>query len=134
MIKAREAELGGYPSDGPTAQQVTALIEYLRPISEEDVASYTPAILWKAYSSTLEVEFSWLFPERDPIGEAMTAALREVQKITGKALVEAMPEQEKELERITNLHIIKNAAGRQVALRGDRPSLRLWLARLFHRA
>jgi hypothetical protein len=134
MIRAREVELGAYSGDGPTAEQVTALVQHLRPIDEGEPGTYTPSILWEAYRSILEVEYSWLFPERDPLGEAMTAALREAQKLTANALIATLPEQKEDIERITNLHIIKQAAGRQVALRGNRPSLRLWLARLFHRA
>jgi hypothetical protein len=89
LIKAREAELGAYFGDGPTSEQVTVLVETLQPISEAATAS--PSTLLAAFRIAVGVEMSWLFPERDPLGEPMTAALRNIQTFTGKALESVMP-------------------------------------------
>jgi len=63
----------------------------------------------------------------------MTAALREAQKVIGKALEQETPEAKADLEKYVNLALIVNGAKRTETLRGNRPSLRLWLARLLHR-
>lgn len=41
-VKAREADLGAYPGDGLTAEQASALVENLRPIS--DAPEYLPGV------------------------------------------------------------------------------------------
>ena len=131
LVKSREAELGAYPGDGPTAAQASALVESLRPI-QEDAEPTTPSILWDAFRQSVEVELSWLFPERDPIGAALTEALRKVQDLAGTALVEALPERKEELERFVSLSLVRNAASRQVALHGNRPNLGLLFARFLN--
>ena len=70
LIKVREADLGAYLGDGPTAEQATALIESLRPIDESE-PPFTPSVLWNAFKQSVEVELSWLFRERDPVGSAL---------------------------------------------------------------
>src|ERR1700680_389908 len=85
LIKAREDEAGSYLGDGPTANQIDALIDSLRPLSESTEPA-TPSLMWAAFKHSVDTEMTWLFPERDPLGKPMTAALRLVQDIYGKQL------------------------------------------------
>jgi hypothetical protein len=130
LIKAREAEQGVYFGDGPTPEQLTALVKNLQPISE--AATALPATLLAAFRSAFSVEMSWLFPERDPLAEPMTAALRNIQTFTGKALESVMPEMHDDLEKYANLSIVENAARRTEALHGNKIIWRLVLARVLH--
>jgi hypothetical protein len=91
-------------------------------------------MLYAAFKSATDSEMTWLFPERDPIGQPMTAALREVQARVGKLLVDSLPDSKADLEKYVNLSLLANAAKRTLVLRGNRPSLRVWLARLLHRS
>jgi hypothetical protein len=131
LVKAREDEAGSYPGDGPTADQVDALIASLRPLSEETEPE-TPALMWAAFKNSVDTEMTWLFPERDPISQPMTAALRQIQDIYGKRLEQALPEQEPELHRYVDLALVANAANRQVKLRGNGINWRLVLARFMY--
>jgi hypothetical protein len=133
MIKAREADQGTYPGDGPTSDQADALMSALRPVNEA-TEPVTPSMLYAAFKSATDSEMTWLFPERDPIGQPMTAALREVQARVGKLLVDSLPDSKADLEKYVNLSLLANAAKRTLVLRGNRPSLRVWLARLLHRS
>jgi hypothetical protein len=131
LIKAREAELGAYPGDGPTSEEASTLVAALRPISEAD-ALPTP-ILWAAFRSAVDGEMTWLFPERDPIGPPMTAALREIQAFAGKTLEGVMPEMGPDLEKYASLAIAANAAPRTELLHGNKIIWRLVVARVLHR-
>jgi len=131
MIKAREAEQGAYPGDGPTSEQAYALVEALRPVNETDVAS--PSILWGAFRSAVDGEMTWIFPERDPIGPPMTAALREIQTFIGNTLEGAMPEMGPDLEKYVSLAIVANAARRTERLHGNKITWRMAFARVLHR-
>jgi hypothetical protein len=111
LIKAREAERGAYFGDGPTSEELNALVESLRPISEATTA--LPATLFDAFRIAVSVEISWIFPERDPLGEPMTAALRNIQTFTGKALESVLPEMHDDLEKYASLSIVENAARRR---------------------
>lgn len=71
-----------YPGDGPTADQVDSLIISLRPLRESP-ESVTIAELWDAFKICTDTETAWLFPERDPLGEPMSKALKQIQEITG---------------------------------------------------
>jgi|SRR6185437_6790466 len=102
LIKTREASLGAYYGDGPTAEQAAALTASLKPVSEA-AESVTPSVLLNAFRSAVDTEMMWLFPEKDAIGEPMTGALREVQSIVGKLLEEAMPEQGPKLHQYVEL-------------------------------
>jgi hypothetical protein len=131
LIKAREAQLGAYPGDGPTSQQASALVEALRPISEAEAV--LPSILLTAFHSAVDAEMTWLFPERDPFGLPVTAALREIQNFTGKALEAAMPGTRPGLEEYASLAVVANAARRTEQLHGNRIIWRLVLARVLYR-
>jgi hypothetical protein len=131
LIKAREAERGVYPGDGPTAAQACALVAALRPVSEPGTAS--ASVLWDAFRSAVDGEMTWLFPERDSFGPPMTAALREIQDFTGATLEGAMPEMGPDLEKYASLATVANAARRTERLRGNRIIWRLVLARVLHR-
>ena len=118
LVKARESELGDYPGDGPTSEQVDSLLATLRPPIETP-DSLTPPTLWDAFQAAVQVEMSWLFPEPDPIGVPMTTALREVQNMTGKVLEQAQPETAPELHRYADLAVAENALRRQRKLHGN---------------
>lgn len=145
-IKARESKLGGYPGDGPTAEQADRLLmalEEVRPIFEIpeslagvrpafeicdphealQMACALPAVVFGAFRTAFDTEMSWLFPERDPYGETMTVALREVENITGRALEQARPQQASDLHRYADLAVLNNALRRQIKLHGNSP---LW--------
>ncbi len=128
LMKQRESELGSYVGDGPTAEQAEALAAKLVPVSQfqKNVGCST---VWDAFRVALETEMAWLFPERDPLGEPMIRALREIQDITGTALESSGPEWKNQLEKLVNVHLVANAAQRQVKLRVNGISWRLVLAR-----
>ena len=96
----------------------------------EAADSVSPSDLWEAFKASVEAEMSWLFRELDPIGEAMTPALRKMVNLTGTALDGVMPENHAKSDQYVSAAIVANAAKRQVALRGNRPSLRMLLARV----
>jgi len=131
LIKAREVEQRAYFGDGPTSEQLDALVEALQPISE--AATAPVSVLLAAFRTTVATEMTWLFPERDPLGEPMTAALRKVQTFTGTALETAMPEMKPDLEKYVDLSIVENAARRHQALYGNKIIWRLVVARVLHR-
>lgn len=131
LIKAREAERGAYPGDGPTAAQARALVETLRPVSEAGTVS--ASVLWDAFRSAVDGEMTWLFPERDSFGPPMTAALRKIQNFTGTALEGAMPEMGPDLEKYASIATGANAARRTERLNGNKIIWRLALARVLHR-
>ena len=118
LVKARESKLGAYPGDGPTSEQVDSLLAALRPIFETP-DPHPAHVVWVAYKAAVHTELRWLLPERDPIGGAMTAALREVQNITGWALDQAAPEMTSEMCRYTDLAVAVNAVHRQRKLHGN---------------
>jgi hypothetical protein len=130
LVKTREYELGAYAGDGPTAEQADAFLAALRPL--HDAESVTPSMLWEAFRSTVDTEMTWLFPERDPIGEPMTVGLRELQSRVGKLLEQAIPEQGPVLNKYVDLAIVANAAKRQVKLHGNGINWRLMLARVLY--
>lgn len=123
-VKARELETGSYLGDGPTAAQADSLIGALRPLIESP-DSVPPAVLWNAFRAAVDTEMCWLFPERDTIGNPMTAALREVQNAVGWTLNQALPENAPLLERYANLAVAKNAVRRQTELHGNSVMWRL---------
>lgn len=131
LIQAREAELGAYPGDGPTSEQASALAKALRPIGE--VEAVLPSVLWTAFRKVVDIEMTWLFPERDPFGLPMTAALRQIRDFTGKALETAMPDMRPSLEKYVGLAIVANAARRTERLHGNKIIWRLVLARVLYR-
>ncbi len=118
MVKGRESKLGAYPGDGPTSEQVDSLVAALRPIFETPDPHATD-VVWHAYKAAVDTEMRWLLPERDPIGDAMTVALREVQNITGWALDQAAPEMTPEMCRYTDLAAVVNSVDRQKKLHGN---------------
>jgi hypothetical protein len=118
LVKARESNLGVYPGDGPTCEQVDSLIMTLRPIFETP-DPHAPTVVAHAFQAALQAEMSWLLPERDPIGAPMTAALREVQNVTGWALDQAAPEMTPELHRYADLAVANNTLRRQTRLHGN---------------
>lgn len=124
LVKARESKLGAYPGDGPTSEQVDSLLAALRPVFETP-DPHAAHVVWVAYKAAVDTELRWLLPERDPIGGAMTAALREVQNITGWALGQAAPEMTSEMCRYTDLAVAGNAVHRQRKLHGNRVIWRL---------
>jgi len=63
----------------------------------------------------------------------MTAALRNIQTFTGKALESVLPEMSSDLEKYASLSIAENAARRMNSLHGNRITWRLVLARVLHR-
>lgn len=83
------------------------------------LAFVAPHIAWRAFQAAVDTEMSWLFPERDPLGASLTAALREVQNITGWALERAVPEMASEPNRYASLAVFNNAAERQMKLHGN---------------
>jgi nucleoside 2-deoxyribosyltransferase len=131
MVKAREHDLGAYFGDGPTAEQADAFIASVRPF-DEATDDPTPTMLWKGFKAALDTEMLWLFPERDAIGERMTAALRELQNRLGKLIEETMPEQVPAMRKIVDLSVVANAAERQVKLHGNGINWRIVLARFLY--
>ncbi|HEY6988274.1 MAG TPA: hypothetical protein VH369_07820 [Bryobacteraceae bacterium] len=131
LIKAREVKRGDYFGDGPTSGQLDALLEALHPVGEASTAS--ASVLFAAFRIAVATEMTWLFPERDPLGEPMTAVLRKVQTFTGSALESVMSEMKPDLEKYANLSIVENAARRHDALHGNKIIWRLVLARFLHR-
>jgi hypothetical protein len=131
LIQARQAELGAYPGDGPTAEQASALAEALRPICEAEAV--LPSVLWTAFHTAVDIEMTWLFPEKDPFGLPVTAALRQVQDFTGKAIETAKPDMGPSLEKYASLAIVANAARRTERLHGNKIIWRLVLARVLYR-
>jgi len=129
MIRAREGEAGARFGDGPTSEQVSALIVALEPISDLP-DSVMPSVLWHAYRNLTEVEMSWLFPEHDPLGAGMIAALREIQQIIEESLAKADPSMD--LVKYRNLNIIANAARKRQKVHGNKMMWRLVLARAMH--
>ena len=73
------------------------------------------------------------FPEKDPFGLPVTAALREIRDFTGKALETAMPEMGPSLKKYVGLAIVANAARRTERLQGNKIIWRLVLARVLYR-
>jgi hypothetical protein len=118
LVKARESELGTYPGDGPTSEQVDSLLATLRPVFENP-GPHAPAVVLHAFQAAVQVEMSWLFPERDPIGFPMTAALRELQNLTGTVLEQAQPEMAPGLDKYADLAVANNALKRQTKLHGN---------------
>jgi hypothetical protein len=96
LIRVRQEQLGAYSGDGPTSEQASALVEALRPISEAETVLLS--ILLAAFRGAVDAEMSWLFPERDPIGEEIIQLLRKIQDFTGKALQSAIPEMRRTLK------------------------------------
>lgn len=123
-IKARELEAGTYPGDGPTAAQADSLIAALRTLIESP-DSLPPSVLWGAFRAAVDAEVCWLFPERDPIGNPMTVALREVQNAVGWTLDRAIPENASLLDRYASLAVANTALRRQMELRGNSAMWRL---------
>jgi len=111
MVKARESKLGTYAGDGPTSEQADCLVAALS-AAFETPDPHAPDVIWRAFRAALDPEMAWLFPERDPIAEPMTAALREVQSITAWTLDQAVPEMESERRRYESLAAAVNAAAR----------------------
>jgi hypothetical protein len=131
LLKGRESQLGKYPGDGPTVTQACELIDHLRPLSEA-TEPLAISVLWNAFQSTVKVEMTWLFPEKDPLGESLTWALEKVQESTGKLLVEYGPVKHEQLEQYVSVALVARAANRQVKLKGNGINWRLVLARTLH--
>ncbi len=131
LIQARETELGAYFGDGPTSEQLTALVDALKTIADAETA--LPATLWAAFRIAVDTEMSWLFPERDTLAEPMTEALRTIQTFTGIAVEGALPETKSELEKYASLSIVANAARRKQLADDDKIIWRLWFARVLYR-
>src|SRR5260370_27714327 len=81
LIKARETEIGSYPGDGPTFDEVDKLLTSMERQLNEPRESYTPAVASAVFTDALNVEYSWLFPERDPLAQELIPALRQVQTV-----------------------------------------------------
>ena len=126
LVRTREAE-AGYPGDGPTAAQIDALVESFLEIDESS-HSIPISVLSAAFHSSLEIEMSWLFPERDPIGRALLPVLRQGQNLIASAIDEKLPGEKERLDELVNMEVIANAERRISAIRRNRPNLRLKLA------
>ena len=131
LIKARELERGSYFGDGPTSEQIDALIQALKPMS--DASTATASVLFAAFRVAVTTEMTWLFPERDALAEPMIEALRLMQTFTGTALESVVPEMKPNLEKFANLSIVERAARRHQALHGNKIIWRLALARVLYR-
>ena len=129
LIKTREAELGAYVGDGPTAEQAEALVQKLLPLSRP-LDSVSASVVWDAFRAATEAEAAWIFPENDTLTEPMRQALIEIQNLTGQTLEALGPEWKPQLEKLANLHVIVNAGQRQEKLRGNKISWRIAVARL----
>lgn len=122
LLKARESELGAHPGDGPASDQIDSLLAALRPVLETP-DPHPPDAVWRAFAAAVQVRLSWLFPERDPVAEPMSAGLREVENTTAWALDQAAPETAKDRQTFVDLAVVANAAGRVEKLG---PIRRLW--------
>jgi hypothetical protein len=127
LIQSRETELGVVTGDGPTSKQIASLLAALQPVLDgRDLC--TPSELWTIFRSVTEIELAWLFPERDPLAQSVIPALQKIQTVSGDALCDAMPEQRNEVEKFANLAVAANLANRELAVNGNGPSWRMFLA------
>jgi hypothetical protein len=132
LLKAREDEAGSYPGDGPTADQVDALIVSLRPLSENPNTVTIPK-LWTAFRMCTDTGTAWLFPERDPLGEPMCRALMKIQEMTGSLLDNnASPEMVNGSHRYAELAEAGRQINRAAKLGGKVPVGFKWRLRLAH--
>ena len=133
QIKAREEALGAYSGDGPTQEQVDRLLTSLhRQLSKSTDTQDTLSAAHDVFRSAVDIDFSWLFPERDPIAGELIPALREVQKIMAEMLDKAIPEGVKIRQDYVSLSLVGNAARRTQKLQGNGIMWRLVLARFLY--
>ena len=127
----REDEAGSYPGDGPTTHQLDLLTVGLRPLSETP-ESVTVAELWAAFKICTDTETAWLFPERDPLGEPMSKALKQIQEVTGTLLEKNAPHMATGLHRYADLAEAGRLAYRAAKLKGNGFQWRLVVARFLY--
>lgn len=130
LIKARELERGSYFGDGPTTEQLAALLRAMEPIRGASTAS--APVLSALFDAAVKTEMTWLFPERDALAGPTVEALHLVQTFAAAALETASPEVKTHLHAIVNLSIVERAARRQQALHGNKIMWRLVLARFLY--
>jgi hypothetical protein len=132
LIKVREAELGSYPGDGPTFEEMDKLLTSMERQLKEPRESYTPAVANAVFTDALNVEYSWLFPERDPLAQELIPALRQVQTVMEEVLDQTLPQSIELRQKIVSLTIVANAARRTENLQGNGISWRIVLARVLY--
>ena len=134
VLRRREAELGAPRDDGPSAEELAALVASMDQMSGGTGAAVTVPEVLRLHAQLAKISNQWLFPELDPVAKLLIPYFDKTEYDLRTWLSQDYPTMAASLQKIASLGVAERVASRRDIERGERRArIRRYFSKLFGR-